>query len=69
MIFCALLSRMHSIINFQIELKTLVVSHKPAVVSLISLKQFSPAIWEASIIDLRSASVKKLGTFGKIIKK
>lgn len=47
------------------ELKTQVFPHKPAVVSLISLKQFSPAIWEASIIDLRSASVKKQGTCTK----
>lgn len=35
----------------------------PAVVSFISLRQLSPAIWAASMTDLLSASVKKQGTY------
>lgn len=38
-------------------------THWPAVVSLISRKQFSPAIWVASNTDRLSASVKKFGTY------
>lgn len=35
----------------------------PAVVSFMSLRQLRPAICAASMTDLRSASVKKLGTW------